>query len=191
MSANKFDIIIPPQDIGCMPGLQEKLSAGDRAAFAWVYKNYCRKLFDYAVLMTNDAEQSEDIVQDIFLKLWMNREKLKGIENFTGYIHMMCRNHVMNSFRRKKRAADVKRTYLSDAALTIHAVDDEINFRETKRLIAIAFKKLPKQPQKVIILSREYGMKRKEISKTLNKTELTVKNQLYEGVKLLREMVGR
>ena len=74
MLPGKFDIIIPPQDIICEPGLQGKLANGDSKAFAWVYKNYCKRVYNYALLMTNNSTQSEDIVHDIFIKIWIGEE---------------------------------------------------------------------------------------------------------------------
>src|SRR5690349_7373254 len=98
---DKFDIIIPPQDIACEPGLQQKLADGDKEAFAWVYKNYCRKIYNYAFVMTNDSVISEDLVQEVFLTLWIKREKLRYVEDFNSYLFIMGRN-ITAGFLRKQ-----------------------------------------------------------------------------------------
>jgi RNA polymerase sigma factor (sigma-70 family) len=190
MQQTKFDIIIPPQDIACEPGLQEKLANGDRNAFAWVYKNYCKKVYDYAMLMTNNNEQSEDVVQEVFLKLWVYEEKIRGIENINGYLNMIARNYVLDLFRKEKKELEIRKNYSVPMNNSVNAVDDMINYNETRRLIAAGLMKLSKQPRVVIMLSREYGMKRRDIAKKLNKTELTVKNQLYERLKSLKERIS-
>ena len=99
----KFAVIIPPKDISMNPGCLQRLTAGDRKAFQWLYDNYSPKVYDYAFLMTGDIQQSEDIVQEVFLKIWIHRDKMQHVNNFNGYIHMIIRNHILTQIRDRKR----------------------------------------------------------------------------------------
>src|SRR5688500_18000810 len=99
----KFQVIIPPQKISEKPDCLNNLSKGDSNAFEWLYKNYSRKVFDYAFLLTGEAATSEDIVQEVFLMIWFKREKLSAIENFDAWLHTISRNYVVDQI--KKRAA--------------------------------------------------------------------------------------
>src|SRR6266496_1881967 len=100
--SDKFKIIIPPQDVNCNPEYIRGLANGDKEAFAWIYKNYCRKIFDYAMLITGSKEQGEDVVQEVFIKLWKHRAKLKEVKDFNGYLYMLYKNHVMDVLRRQR-----------------------------------------------------------------------------------------
>ena len=66
---DRFKMITTPQDIACNPDCIQRPANDDRTAFEWIYKNYSKKIFDYAFLMTGNETMSEDIVQEIFLKL--------------------------------------------------------------------------------------------------------------------------
>lgn len=189
-NSSKFDIIIPPQDIDCMPGLQEKLAEGNREAFAWIYANYCKKMYDYAMIMTGDEQKSEDIVQDVFLRLWLNKEKIRGHKNFSGYLTLMCRNHIINIFRGEKREKNRNKNYATHLIEGYNAVDDSINYNETYKLIQEAIKQLPKC-QRLIFDMKQQGIDNQEIEAKLGIRPKTVWNQLQRAGKLLKERLNR
>ncbi len=70
---------------------------GDATAFAALFRSYKDKLYGFLLRATGSPEMAEDIVQDIFLRLWKNREKLPEIGQFGAYIYQMARNQVINS----------------------------------------------------------------------------------------------
>src|SRR5687768_12927844 len=114
---DKFNVIIPPQDIACEPGCLERLSLGDRQAYAWVYKNYCKKVYDYAMLMTRNDAMSEDVVQEVFLKLWQHRAKLSFVKDFNAYMYMLYRNHILDVLKGQQKETNVRGEYYRDAAM--------------------------------------------------------------------------
>lgn len=187
---DKFHIIIPPQDIACDPGLQKRLADGDRAAFAWVYKNYCQRLFDYALLMTSDAEKSEDIVQDVFIRLWEKRGKIREVENFNGYINTICRNQIVNEFRKDKRETEVRRNYATQVKVWYNAVGEIIDFKETNVRIHAIINQLPPCRREIFEMKLQ-GMGATEISKEFTIKAKTVWGQLYKAGKFLEEEFKR
>lgn len=188
VNLTKFDIIIPPQDITCEPGLQEKLANGDRDAFAWVYKNYCKRVYNYALLVTANEEQSEDVVQELFVRLWRYKEKLRGIENFNGYMRVLYRNETLNALRNVKRETKRRQKYTEGMAPGVNDVEEMINCKETNRLIQDAVKELPKCRRRIFEMTQD-GMNNKDIARTLGKSRKTVWNQLQMAEKFLRERV--
>ena len=185
-----FEIIIPPQDIACEPGLLQKLANGDQYAYAWVYKNYCRKVFDYAMLMTRNEAMSEDVVQEVFLKLWQHREKLRTVENFNSYLFTLYRNHIWDVLKGQQKEISVRHAYYRDAAIPEMTVDDIIDYKERQQVIARAVKQLPQKRQLIYKLIRERGWRRQEIAKELKIAPNTVKVQMQKALRFLTKKLS-
>ena len=183
---NKFSIIIPPQDIACKPDCLERFVKGDRKAFDWLYKNYSRKVFNYAMIITGDESLSEDIVQDVFLRLWMNREKLSGINNFNGYLYRMQKNLVTNFMKRKVAESHMKERYEQKLFLSDHQSINLLDFKEQQSRIENLIRNLSKQQQIVFRLNKEYGWKRNQIAYALQISPFTVKCHLQKALTHLR-----
>jgi len=184
-----FTIIIPPQDITCEPGLQQQLANGDKDAFAWLYKHYCRRIYNYVLLLVMNECRSEDIVQDVFIKLWVNRERLRDHDNFNGYIYTLAKNHTLNVLRGEKKARINDERYLRYLKYISNDVDEFIAHRELQRSLNAAIKELPKTPQKVFVM-RDKGMSNPAIANLLCKTEKTIRGQYYEAVKCLKNKIS-
>ena len=183
---NKFNIIIPPQNIDYEPSCLKRFVNGDRDAFAWIYKNYSRKVLDYVILMTGNKIQSEDIVQDIFLKLWINRDKLATVENFNGYLYRMQKNMVINFMNQQQTEKVSKEKYIFDSLIPITRVDEKLEQKELEENLQNEIILLPPKQQTVYRLSKEKGWKREKIANALNISPFTVKCHMQKALKFLR-----
>ncbi len=183
---NKFTIIIPPQDIACHPDCLERFIQGDRKAFDWLYKNYSQKVFDYAMLMTGHAQLSEDLVHEVFIKLWINREKLKSVENFTGYLYRLYRNLIIDTLQRQKNEMIARQQYFSTELKHVVTPDELLINKVYQQSIEVAVSQLSSQQQLVFRLSREKGLKRREIASILKISPYTVKCHMQKAIRNLR-----
>ena len=185
-SINKFNIIIPPQDIACEPGCLQRFSHGDRQAFAWLYKNYSRKVFDYVKLMTGNESLSEDLVQEVFIKLWIHREKLATVENFNGYLYRLQKNLVINSMKQQQTEMITRQKYFFESLIQVTRADELIERKELADILEKKISLLPLKQQQVYRLSSETGLRREQIAKLLNISPFTVKCHLQKARKFLR-----
>jgi RNA polymerase sigma-70 factor (ECF subfamily) len=183
---DKFELIIPPQDIACEPGLQQKLADGDRAAFAWLYKNYSKKVYNYAMLLTNEIEKSEDIVQEVFIRLFEKREKIRAVENFNAYLNTVCRNHIMDEFRRDRREIEARKKYVAKVGEIYNAVEEMMDFKETSNVIHETTEELPRCRRKIFEMKQD-GMKNEEIEARLGIKPRTVWSQLQCARKFFKK----
>lgn len=149
---------------------------------------YC-PLIAFADKYTNDKQASEDIVQDVFMALWIKR----GAINFSdpikpylykatynksiSYIHSQQSNHSMDE-------QDIK--LLLQQKITSYEVQDSLLLKEVADEIAICVDKLPAQCRKVFLLSRGQGLKNKEIAKQLDISEKTVEGHISKALSELR-----
>ncbi|HET6995942.1 MAG TPA: sigma-70 family RNA polymerase sigma factor [Chitinophagaceae bacterium] len=186
----KFVIIIPPpQDIACQPDLQHKLATGDREAFAWVYKNYCKKVYDYAILVTNNEQQSEDIVQEVFLRLWIKREKLSAVKDFNSYLFIIGRNITANFLRRQSNDNYRRVEFAKTQDLTVYPQYEKTISVQVGELLNNAVKQLPPRRQLVYRLRRENGWPLKKIAQELQISRETVKTHMQDGLKYLKDYI--
>lgn len=186
----KFTIVIPPQDIACDPGCLIKLANGDKEAYAWVYKNYCKKVYDYALLITGNEAVSEDIVQEVFLKLWQHRQKLKSIENFNNYLYILYRNHIMDVMKGRQKELSVRHEYCDDVQFTDILPDDIIDGKQALQKMEKIVMQLPRQQQLVYKLSREHGWKRDQIAEEMKIRPNSVKTHLQLALKFLKKKLS-
>jgi RNA polymerase sigma-70 factor (family 1) len=183
--AAKFKIIIPPQDIGSRPDCLLQLAAGDPSAFEWLYKNYCSKIYDYVHLLSGDATLSEDLVQEVFLKLWLNREKLGAVLNFNAYLHTAAKNLLLDRWRKEKREKEsIKANFQTSSDSYTDA--DTLGMKEAATFISAAVDALPRRQQMVYRLIREEGKTRDQISKALLISPCTVKATMQGALSNLK-----
>lgn len=131
--SNKFEIIIPPNDIACDAGCLQRLADGDQKAYTWVYKNYCKKVYDYALLITKNATLSEDIVQQVFLNLWNNRERLRTVNMFNGYLYMLYHNYILDILKKEEVEKNTRVKYCFHIQQASTITQETIAYNEARR----------------------------------------------------------
>jgi RNA polymerase sigma-70 factor (family 1) len=161
---------------------------GDEGAFIELFNLYKNKLYSFLLRITKSEEQSLDFVQDIFMRLWINRAKLSSIDNFNSYVFRAAQNQAINSFKRIM----TENCILKIKPIT-QMVDDSIEENLEYKLLQIKLnevvKKLPPQQNLVYTLSREHGLKHEEIAKQLNLSTSTVKNHMVQALKTIKEFL--
>ena len=157
----------------------------NKEAFSFLFEGYFEELVRFAEKILFDVMKSEDVVKDLFLYLWENASKLNIQTSIKSYLYQAVKNRCLNQLKK----VDIKSAYdvsqIDGIIYDIDTEDDDPAFIEQE--ITKAIKKLPTKIALVIQLKYLQGMKRSEIAKTLNTSELTVKNQLAKGRKYLQK----
>lgn len=183
MDLHKFNIIIPPQDVEEHPGCLKKITAGDRNAYEWLYKNYCTKLYDYLLLLTGDAFFTEDLVQEVFLKIWTNKEKLITVSNFNSYLYMTAKNLLLDKWKKVQN----EKAAIKNIETTQPRVEYNLFYqRNEERRVDAAIKTLSPRQEQVYRMIREEGRTREEVSKELKISPNTVKATMQCALAELR-----
>lgn len=163
-----------------------KLTTGDEQAFQTLFRKYYSALSRFAHQFLNDREQAEEAVQDMFVKIWEKRETLNIETSVKQYFFRSVRNHCLNQIQHEK----IKKQY---AARMLDSAQQEIAtepfFMEVDliRRIEKSIDSLPPKRKEIFRLSREQGMKYKEIADTLDISVKTVEAQMGLALKHLRE----
>jgi len=164
--------------------LLRQLAEGNESAFTELFHAYRNKLFSFILHICASPQQAEDIVQDVFLKIWAMRSELPEIRDFEPYLYRMSHNHAVNMLRKNARESILRSKIRSLSPLNLP--EQEVQRKETEALISNAIECLPKQQKQVFILSREQGLNQKEISEKLEITIPTVKSHMTQALRFLR-----
>jgi RNA polymerase sigma-70 factor (family 1) len=168
--------------------LLQRAAEGDQGSFAELFRAYKDKLYGILLKMTDSAELTEDIIQDVFLRLWRKREELATIDNFGGYVFRMAQHQAFNAFKRRAREYQ----YIASLQEPVTGAEPEtqLQFQEARARLEMAVQQLPPKQKEVFTLSRDKGLKHEEIARELNISPATVNNHLVEALRQLRKKVG-
>jgi RNA polymerase sigma-70 factor (ECF subfamily) len=163
-----------------------KFSAGDERAFQTLFRKYYPALCSFARQFLNNSELAEETVQDLFVKIWEKRENLNIQASVKHYLFRSVRNHCLNQLQHDK----IKKQYSDRMLETAHQeINPDLFYLEVDLVQRIerSINSLPPKRQEIFRLSREQGLKYKEIAETLNISVKTVEAQMGLALKYLRE----
>jgi RNA polymerase sigma-70 factor (family 1) len=165
--------------------LFKQISAGDEKAFRAIFDLYKVDLYKIVFNLTRSHVTSEEIVQELFIGLWVSREHLDKVEDPNAYIYRILLNK-LGRFN-KKEATQRKLKIASINNQSSNNVTEElVDAHETQRMINEALVKLPKNQKTVYRLSRQEGLSNFEIASQLQVSTNTVKSHLYRAIWFLR-----
>jgi RNA polymerase sigma-70 factor (ECF subfamily) len=162
------------------------ISESDENAFTLLFHRYVPRLLPFAQKLTKEQAVAENIIQETFLKIWLGRDKLEGIESPSAWLYRIAANECYKVLRRKVLAGKI-------AAPTeeVEFTQETIQLRELSVLVKEAVATLPEQRRKIYLLSRESGMTIPQIAVALQLSPSTVKNTLVTSLKTVREFLER
>lgn len=164
----------------------ERLAAGDELAFRWVYDHYRNKIFSMAFRVTGSEAIAQDVIQDIFVKLWVNRDQLPFLRNFNAYLNTIIRNHLSNRFRKLAIQNTYVKYLLEGKEQLVNKVTDQVLYREISRLHKEAINQLTPQQQKVYLMGKQDGLKYDQIASELHISKDTVKEYMTDAMRSVR-----
>ncbi len=166
------------------------VAEGDERAFRQLFDHYWNKIYSVTLTLTKSAALSEEIVQDVFLKIWLKREQLPSVEKFDAFLFTVARNHIYNELRRKTMEQPFVE-HLEQHFLESSALPEQVMLvKETKLLIDKAVQQLPEQQRAVFELSRNEGLDYNAIAEQLGISRSTVKNHMTKALQFLRQYLN-
>lgn len=169
--------------------LLQQLSQGDESAFRRLFDAYHPFIYSFALRMTDSAPIAKDVVQDIFIKIWLMREEMPSVQNLPAYINRLTRNHVLNGMKRKAMEASLLKDLGGQLDVRHNDTEERSQARELETLLEKAVLQLPAQQQKVYRLSRGEGLKHEEIAAQLGISRETVKKHMMAALVTVRRFL--
>ena len=162
-----------------------RIAHDDAHAFTCLFHYYKNKIYTIAYKLTESPAMAEEAVQEIFMKLWIKRKDLPGIEHFNAWLYTVARNHLFTLFKRKAVACRPIGE-IDPGCVFANDTEERILLRETETIIKKALHALPPQQNKVYHLIKEKGYKKEEVAAFLNLSPETVKIHLAKAMKNIR-----
>jgi RNA polymerase sigma-70 factor (ECF subfamily) len=167
--------------------LLAKIAGGDERAFREIFDHYQQGVFTFALKITRSDTDAEEIVQDIFLKVWCNRNQLLNVENFGGYLNRLVRNRAFNLLRHEAVASKVKIEIGLNSSSNDLGTQQALDYKETKELLDNVVSRLPEQQRRVYALCHLEGLKYDEAAAQLNISPDTVHYHMKLALATIRE----
>ena len=166
--------------------LLQRVASDDHDAFRQLFDLYADRLFAAVYNYTKSRFIAEELVQEVFIRLWNHRSQLKEVQDPTAYLYRMVFNHINTYLKRtanERRILDKAQSWMNSGQ---DATRQQLEANEMSRIITAAIERLPPQKKIIYHLSREQGLNYQEIAEQLHLSPNTVKNHLVEAMRLLR-----
>jgi RNA polymerase sigma-70 factor, ECF subfamily len=166
--------------------LFEKIKAGDEKAFEALFRRYYAHLCLYATQILKNPSAAEEIVQELFVRFWEKREETEIETSLKNYLFRAVKNHCLNYIKHNQ----IKREYSQKFLAENEPFSAEYDFEsqtELFRKIEESISALPEKRQEIFRLSRQEGLKYREIAEKMNISIKTVETQMGLAIKTLRE----
>lgn len=171
--------------------LLKTMTRGEEKAFEAIYRLYGPAIHRFVLRYVHSAPFAEDITQEVFMKVWQNRERLIDVKSFKSYLYTTARNHTINSlkaaFRSKTGTFDVLTSFFNQRNDT----EEELLQKEYRQFLKKILDRLPSRTREVFMLCREEGKSYKEAAATLGVSKNAIKNHMVLSMKALKPAVEK
>jgi len=166
--------------------LMLKVKSGDIDRLGLIYERYNKSLFGYFINLTNRIDISEDLVQNVFMRILQYRSKYKGNGHFNVWIYKIAHNVFIDFVKRKKRLEFSENMNEWANVMSESAFDENMSRKEEINILKMALLKLPGKQREIITLSRYHELKYKEIAEIVGCSEGAVKVRIFRALDELK-----
>ena len=170
--------------------LLRQLIAGNAESFRKIYECYQGKIFLFTLRLTKSKSEAEEVIQEVFVRLWEKREKIKVEKNFNAYILTITKNLILNKLKKAAYDKTVQQNIYQNMQALQNTTVDLLIEKELTRLHQQAVDRLSPQKKIVFRLSREEELSYEEIAERLGISKNTVRNQITDSLKSIREYIA-
>ncbi len=163
-----------------------RLKNRDSQAFTVIYNLYAQKLYRYAVKFIKSPEIAEDVVHDIFVKLWDNVNELQIESSLQAYLYKIAQRQLLNIIKRSAVEVKIIDEIINNTTPYSQCTEDSLLYKETFSHTTDAINKLPSQRKLIFELGRNKGLSHKQIARQLNIADSTVNNQMVKALKSIK-----
>lgn len=170
---------------------QELLAAigeGDQRAFATLFERHRNHLYNYLLKVTKSSETAEEIVLDVFLKIWQGRDLLHEVDHFEAFLFCIARNKAIDFVRwlEKRKSAQIELWNRMHQEMMTESPDSGLCLQETQQMIESAVGQLSPQRRQAFQLSRDHGLTYEQIAARMHISSHTVRNHIAASLQFIR-----
>jgi RNA polymerase sigma-70 factor (family 1) len=168
--------------------LLQRAALGSRTAYSALYTFYLPKLFKYIYpFLRCSKEDTEEVLHDMFMKIWERKEELSNIKSFKSYLYSMARNKLVNLHEHSKVKQKAVEYLLRHSNITTGNTDDHYTYVQYNEIMQNAIRALPPKRRSVFEMSVYENLSQDEIAEKLNISKSMVKKQLYSATHYVKD----
>jgi RNA polymerase sigma-70 factor (family 1) len=167
------------------------LADGNEHAFEVLFDRYRAKIYRLGLKFLKDPELAEEMVQEVFLKIWLKRTELGELRNFDSYLFIVARNTTLDSLKKMANKQLAENEFASDLGLVDYAIDYSSMDERYQEMVRKSLALLPVQQARVFQLAKIEGMSHEAIAAEMKISKLTVKKHMANALQLLRQRLYR
>jgi RNA polymerase sigma-70 factor (ECF subfamily) len=159
------------------------MASGDESAFTHLFYRYSDELFTYSLKILHTEFWAEEVIQNMFMQLWVHREALRGIDNPRSYLFRIAANRAIDILRANEKA--IRLRYMQSVS-TVYTPESDLIAKDNENIIEKAIHQLPEKRKLIYQLRNREGMSYEQISEVLHVSKHTVRNQLAKALENIR-----
>lgn len=164
----------------------KRLAGDDKKALDELYNYYYPRLYAFAKKFLKVEDDINDILQDVFVKLWENRKNIKNVETFNAWIFTITKNTVISYFREKIKLTEFESRVREMATSEGYLTDTTAEYEDIKEKVGQLIEQLPEKRKQIFKLSREQGLSNKEIATEMGISVKTVEDHMMHAIRFLK-----
>lgn len=170
----------------------EELRRGSYLSFRYLYDKYNHLLFGYLFELTKSRAMAQELVQDSFVKIWLNRQELDPSQSFKAYLYQVGKNRMIDEFRKRLNSPLMEEYigHVTDPSLSHDPMQEKEDLDAFAERLNRAKKSLSARQTEIFELCKEQGYSPSEVAKLLGLSEQTVYNHLHSAMRLLQQELG-
>lgn len=163
-----------------------ELSKDNDSSLEELFNYYYPRLFNFSKSFLKIEDGIDDILQEVFVKIWQNRKIIKTADTFNSYIFTITRNLLLNELRSRLKRKNIKDEVRKLSIASEYSLLEQIEYQDLKDKIDNVVNELPERQKEIFVLSRSEGLSHKEIAKKLNISTKTVEYHITQAIRFLK-----
>lgn len=169
--------------------LVAKIRENNEDAFKSLYDRYSKKIYYFSLRYLGSKEETEELVQSIFINIWEHRRSLDETLTIKSYIYRSAVNYITNYLKKKAVRTRFIESEIRKVEIPSNQIYEQVFLHDLESTINSIVETLPAQQQKIFRLSRYEGLTHKDIARKLDLSVRTVENQMYRALKLIKTII--
>lgn len=162
------------------------LQKGDVKAFEKLYFFYSKKLYGNILRMVKSTEIAEEILQELFQRIWEKRKTIDTAKSFKSYLFTIAKHLVYDFLHRQVKQRSIEAYLVAESSSSYQHIDEEIAFKEANIIITNGILRLPPQRRLVFVLCKIEGKTYKDVSRLLGISTATISDHIVKATKSLK-----
>ena len=163
------------------------LANDDKTALEKLFNHYYPRLYGFSKSFLKWDEGIDDILQEVFLKIYQNRKNIRSTETFQAYIFTITKNLVLNELRSRLNEQKARERLFQNSVAREYLLSEKLEYLELQEKIGEIIRQIPERQQEVYLLSRKDGLSHKEIARKLDISEKTVEYHITHALAAIKK----